>query len=303
MPRKRKKGLDAWPCETDMFQDIKVRKLIRYQGTKAVAVYTCLLCNIYRDGYYIVWDSELPFVISETLGCDEGFVREVIECCVKIGLLDENMYKTHQVLTSRGIQARYQRAQSKGRRGALVGEYTLLDSPYLNDMLTSPLWVNQMMRKHNLSREEFETALHAWSKQCAAAELYHRSSGIAKQHFDQWQAGEVEVKLPEDEQWYDDSQLITEMFGQRTMLMETFCRDNNLSLEQCAQLARGILNEWQITGEHHNNLTDARKHMLNTIRQRTAGQGSATRSREQWRQQLQGEAMRLANKVYNPSTT
>lgn len=83
MPRKIKKGLDYFPFDIDLFSDIKIRKLIKCQGAKAIAVYACLLCNIYRDGYYMMWDRALPFVVSESLGVDEAFVGEVIECCVR----------------------------------------------------------------------------------------------------------------------------------------------------------------------------------------------------------------------------
>lgn len=48
MGRKKKIGLEYFPMDVDMFQDIKIRKLIKRQGGKAVVVYTLLLCFIYR---------------------------------------------------------------------------------------------------------------------------------------------------------------------------------------------------------------------------------------------------------------
>ena len=49
MGRRVKKGLDYFPLDVDFFQDIKIRKLIRCQGGKALTVYIALLCNIYLN--------------------------------------------------------------------------------------------------------------------------------------------------------------------------------------------------------------------------------------------------------------
>lgn len=51
MGRNVKKGLDYFPFDVDFFQDIKIRKLIKYQRGKAVTVYALLLCLIYKNGY------------------------------------------------------------------------------------------------------------------------------------------------------------------------------------------------------------------------------------------------------------
>ena len=186
MPRKAKTGLDHFPFDTDLFSDIKVRKLIKYQSAKAIAVYTLLLCIIYRDGYYVKRDKELPFIISEVLGYDEAFVGEAIECMVRLSLFDQHMYREKQVLTSRGIQQRYLRELSRLRRTGDVSEYSLLDSPHLNTMLNSTLWLAKMRQDYKLSDEALNDLLNEWSKWCAAADKQHTSAQDAKRHFENW---------------------------------------------------------------------------------------------------------------------
>ena len=44
MARTFKKGLDYFPLDIDIFNDLKIRKLIKYQGGKAITVYA-LLCS------------------------------------------------------------------------------------------------------------------------------------------------------------------------------------------------------------------------------------------------------------------
>ena len=109
MARPNKEGLDYFPFDTNLFQDIRIRKLIKYQSGKAVTVYALLLCIIYKDGYYMRWDKELPFIISEQTGFEEAYVLEVINSCLKLGLFSNELYTSDGILTSRGIQERYKK--------------------------------------------------------------------------------------------------------------------------------------------------------------------------------------------------
>ena len=123
-------GLDYFPFDGDFFRDIKIRKLIKYQGGKAALVYVDLLCRIYGGrGYYIVWDSELPFIISDDLGSgyDEGYVFEVIKTCVSVGLFHEASYNNDGVLTSKAIQMRYRKACETSKRKATISLFNLLE--------------------------------------------------------------------------------------------------------------------------------------------------------------------------------
>ena len=127
MARTAKQGLGYFPFDIDFFQDLRIRKLIKYQGGKAVTVYALLLCIIYKDGYYIRWDDELPFIISEQTGYDEAYIREVIQCCLNIGLFSKELFRTEGILTSKGIQVRYMNINRLCKRVATVSVYDLTD--------------------------------------------------------------------------------------------------------------------------------------------------------------------------------
>lgn len=128
MGRNKKNGLDYFPFDIDLFQDIRIRKLIKYQSGKAVTVYALLLCIIYKDGYYLRWDKELPFIISEQIGFEEAYVLEVINSCLKLGLFSEKLYTSSGVLTSKGIQERYKKICDLCRRNSEISEYSLISS-------------------------------------------------------------------------------------------------------------------------------------------------------------------------------
>ena len=128
MGRNKKIGLDYFPVDIDFFQDLRIRKLIKYQGGKAVTVYALLLCNIYKQGYYMRWDEELPFFVSEQTGFEEAYIREVIKCCLVIGLFSKELYDSEKILTSKGIQERYQKICDLCRRNNEIYEYNIISS-------------------------------------------------------------------------------------------------------------------------------------------------------------------------------
>lgn len=128
MARPIKQGLEYFPFDINFFQDLKIRKLIKYQGGKSITVYALLLCNIYKEGYYMRWDEELPFIISEQTGFEEAYIREVIKCCLLVGLFSRELYEMEKILTSKGIQERYQNICILCRRKCDFSEFTLISS-------------------------------------------------------------------------------------------------------------------------------------------------------------------------------
>ena len=106
--RPKKQGIDYFPLDVGFFSDVKVRKIARACGPQSVSILICLLCNIYREnGYYILWDEDLPFVIADEVGVTEGAVKETITKALQVGFFDAEKYSVHGVLTSAGIQKRF----------------------------------------------------------------------------------------------------------------------------------------------------------------------------------------------------
>ena len=98
MARPKSTGLTYFPFDVDFIQDIKIRKLIKYQRGKSISVYALLLCLIYKNGYYMLWDEELPFILSEQTGFEEAYIREVIKCCLSLGLFSKDLYDKFHIL-------------------------------------------------------------------------------------------------------------------------------------------------------------------------------------------------------------
>ena len=107
MGRKIKRGLDYYPVDVDIASDIKMRKLLKRCGGQAYTVYAFLLCLIYKNGYYIELDEDLPFILSEQAGYSEEYIGQVIDSCLDIDLFNKTLYASDKVITSRAIQERY----------------------------------------------------------------------------------------------------------------------------------------------------------------------------------------------------
>lgn len=128
MARPNKIGLDYFPFEVTYFNDLKVRKLIKYQGGKSIAVHAHLLCSIYANGYYLKWDNELPFIISEDTGYEQGFINEVIKCCFDVELFHKPTFEKFRVFTSKGIQDRFSKICRDAKRKFVITEFDLVNT-------------------------------------------------------------------------------------------------------------------------------------------------------------------------------
>lgn len=124
--RPTKQGIDYFPMDVGFFTDVKIRKIIRACGPQSTSILICLLCNIYKDdGYYILWDEDLPFVIADTVGVSEGAVQEVMLKALQVGFFDNELYDKHGILTSSGIQKRFLNATYQRKETIIIPDYLI----------------------------------------------------------------------------------------------------------------------------------------------------------------------------------
>lgn len=121
-----KQGIDYFPMDVGFFTDVKIRKISRACGSQSTSILICLLCNIYKDqGYYILWDEDLPFVIADTVGVSEGAVKEVLIKSLQVGFFDNELYEKFHILTSSGIQKRFLNATYQRKETEIIHEYLI----------------------------------------------------------------------------------------------------------------------------------------------------------------------------------
>ena len=128
MARPKKQGIDYFPLDVSFFSDVKIRKITRGCGVNSTSILICLLCNIYKDnGYYILWDEDLPFVIADTVGVSEGAVKEVMLKALQVGFFDQSLYERYKILTSKGLQSRLKAAVYKREDIEYIADYLVSD--------------------------------------------------------------------------------------------------------------------------------------------------------------------------------
>ena len=114
MARTRKENLNYFPFDTDFFFDTKIRRLKSKYGTEGIMVYQYILCSIYRTkGYYLIYDEDFVFELSEYFNIDENSVIEMINFMKSRSLLVIVEVDSMTVLTSVGVQRRYQEAKKE----------------------------------------------------------------------------------------------------------------------------------------------------------------------------------------------
>ncbi|MBD5326805.1 MAG: DUF4373 domain-containing protein [Bacteroides sp.] len=129
MARPIKQGLDYFPFDVDFFNDEKIVAIAGEYGIKGEITTIKLLCAVYRNGYFIEWSEMLKFkLLKELPGVSTDLLENIIRRLVKWDFFDKNLFDTASILTSKGIQRRYQAICVKMHRKNCISSYSLLPS-------------------------------------------------------------------------------------------------------------------------------------------------------------------------------
>ena len=132
MSRPKKDGVEYFSVDVDFFEDDKIKLLRAEFGAKGVYILMYLLCQIYKNGYYISWNDDKCLHVSDGAGCGctPGFVQEFINGCFKRSFFDKGVFEMFGILTSRGIQRRFLYAVMTRPEIRVIQEYFLLDDEF-----------------------------------------------------------------------------------------------------------------------------------------------------------------------------
>ena len=91
MARPNKMGLDYFPFDVDFFNDEKIVAISGEFGIKGEIVVIKLLCAIYRNGYFILWNDLLKFKLLRDL---PGVSSELLDSIMNRLVLWASLTKT-----------------------------------------------------------------------------------------------------------------------------------------------------------------------------------------------------------------
>ena len=79
-------------------------------GPMVLILYIYLLCRIYKHGYYMKVNEDFEYLISDDLKMSPDKVKQVLTFLLSRSLFDNTLFQSDAVLTSAGIQRRFQLA-------------------------------------------------------------------------------------------------------------------------------------------------------------------------------------------------
>jgi len=132
MANKLKTGLDYFPVDIDIYEDDKIIPLLSEHGANGETILFRLLSALYRNGHYIDYSEKLLFKLSHQTHIPKETVRAVVETLVQSEFFDKDSYDNNMVLTSKGIQKRYQIAARRRKATDTPLMYWLL-KPMIQD--------------------------------------------------------------------------------------------------------------------------------------------------------------------------
>lgn len=183
MARPRLRGLLYFPFDIDFFEDNKIRILKARYKSDGVLIYLFLLCEIYREGYYIKVDDDFEYIISDELGIDQNKVKQVLNFLLKRSLFDNTLFSLDKVLTSAGIQRRYQlgikERMRKSRTPLEVGRYWLLNEEDTEPFIKYTLFEDNPGKHRGFSGKN---SLNSEKNDTKKSKVNNKNNNIAFEH-------------------------------------------------------------------------------------------------------------------------
>jgi len=168
MARPPKSGLDYFPLDVDFFEDEKIVAIAREFGVKGEIIALRLLCAVYRNGYFALWDEAMKIKLLQNVpGVSSDGLEQIVSRLVKWGLFDGSLFRSVRVMTSRGIQKRYINAIENRSEVTIFADYWLIPIPENTKRTTFRILPTQspVMHPQNVIMRQQNPVMQAQSTQ------------------------------------------------------------------------------------------------------------------------------------------
>lgn len=128
MARPLKQGIDYFSFDVDFFEDEKIEPISGEFGIKGEIIVIRLLCAVYRNGYFAMWNEQLKMTLANRCKVSSDLIEQVVSRLVKWGFVDESLFNSAKIITSKGIQKRFQEATRKRKYDYSSLDYWLLEA-------------------------------------------------------------------------------------------------------------------------------------------------------------------------------
>lgn len=108
MARPNKAGLDQFPLDVDFFDSDAMVAISGEFGLKGEITVIKLLCAVYRNGYFILWNELFQMKLLRSLpGVSVELLTQIVDRLVKWNFFNKELFLSAKVLTSVDIQRRF----------------------------------------------------------------------------------------------------------------------------------------------------------------------------------------------------
>mgnify|MGYP004596820351 CR=1 FL=1 len=155
MARQKKQGIDYFSLDCDFFSDKKIKILKARYGADGITIYLYLLCEIYRNGYYIIVDDDFYYIVSDDLNMNCDKLKQVLTFLLERSMFDKQLFQSDAVLTSAGIQRRFQLAvKTRAKKNPIeVERFWLLKKEETEPFIKVTLFNGNSEKKENNSKK------------------------------------------------------------------------------------------------------------------------------------------------------
>lgn len=148
MARPNRKGLQFYRCNTNRYQDPKIKRLIFKYKSDGISVWDFIINEIYRiEGSFINYDENLIFNTADSLRISEELVKDIITYCIEILLFDKEIADKFCILTSKTIQQFYKEA-------AIVSKRKVVNIPELIQLITEETTLKKENKEETILKVE-----------------------------------------------------------------------------------------------------------------------------------------------------
>lgn len=128
MARPTKQGVDYFSLDVNM--DSKVRFIEVRFGLEGFAILIKLLQQIYSFGYWYPFNNDEKMLFAYDINVDINLINDIINEAITRDLFDKDLYEKYEILTSKGIQKRYQDIVKRRKDVEVVKEYLLINGDF-----------------------------------------------------------------------------------------------------------------------------------------------------------------------------
>ena len=147
MARPTKEGLDYFPLDVNIFDDEIIDAISGEFGLVGEMAVIKLLCEIYKNGYYIEWNNLTRAKLARRLaGIDLDLLDRIIERLVSYNFFDAELFESENVLTSKKIQEIFFEVTKRRKRDE--------NTPFLVNVNNNPSKCNINPSKCNIMYAE-----------------------------------------------------------------------------------------------------------------------------------------------------